>query len=162
MVKMVDFRSKEEKEFYVSAWTRFLTEMAKMKKEIDEERYRFVILLLKYAMAAEESKVELFVDEMIESAKRGKAPACAVKFKTTIIKMVQLLEKKGISRDNISLVWGGGQTQLTSKQKAKAKIKEQKDKMEEAGIDVDELMETMELDKVDDRVLLGSYQNIYD
>lgn len=153
MVKMVDFRTKEEKDFYVTAWTRFLDEMAKLKKSIDEDRYRFVILL-KYAMAAEESKVTLFVDEMIESWKRGKAPACAVKFKTTIIKMVQLFEKRGISRDKISLVWGGGQTQLTNKQKAKAKIKEQKDVMEAAGVNVDELMETMELDKIDDRVLI--------
>ena len=153
MVKMVEFRSKEEKDFYTSAWNRFLEEMARMKKEVDEDRYRFVILL-KYAMAAEESKVNLFVDEMIASAKRGKAPACAVKFKTTIIKMVQRFEELGIKRDSISLIWGGGQTQLTTKQKAKAKIKEQTGKMEEAGINVDELFETMELDKIEDRVLL--------
>ena len=154
MVKTVDFRTEEERIFYITAWQRFLEEMAKIKKEIDEERYRFVILL-KYAMAAEESKADLYVDEMIASAKRGKAPACAVKFKCTIIKMVQKLDKLGISRDKISLIWGGGQTQLTQKQKAKAKIKEQRDVMEAAGVDVDELMETMELDKVDDRILMN-------
>lgn len=153
MVKKVSFPDAATKEFYEKAWHRFLEEMAKAKKEVDEGRYRFVILL-KYAMAAELSKAKLFVDEMIASSKRGKAPVCAVKFKGTIIAMVQEFEKRGIGRDQISLIWGGGQTQLTKKEKAKNLLKKKADELKEAGVDIDELMETMELDKVEDRELL--------
>ena len=154
MVKRYDFPDAKTRDFYNKAWARFLEQMAKAKKAVDEDRYRFVILL-KYAMAAELSKAKLFAKKMHDAVeKRGKAAGLAVKFKGTIIAVVQELEKLGVSRSNISLIWGGGQTQLTAKQKAKNKLKENKEAMEEAGVDIDELMETMELDKVEDRELI--------
>jgi hypothetical protein len=152
-VEIRDFPDAASREYYNKAWARFLKEMEEIKKEIDPERYRMVILL-KYAIAAEESKATLFVDEMMNDAKRGFAPACAVKFKSTVIKMVQEFERRGVSRNNISLVWGGGQTQLTVKQKAKQALKAKSKELAAGGIDIDELMEQMGLDKIEDRVLI--------
>lgn len=154
MVKRVEFPDKETKEFYEKAWTRFLKKMEKAKKEVNEERYRFVILL-KYAMAAELSKAKLFAREMHNAVEvKGKAAGCALKFKGSIIAVVQELEKLGVTRDKISLIWGGGQTKLTKKEKAKAAIRAKASEMEAAGVDVDELIETMELGDVEDRELI--------
>jgi len=66
-----------------------------------------------------------------------------------------------VDRDNISLVWGGGQTQLTAKQKAKAKVKAIAKKMAAMSEDGEveyseaEMMEAMDLEEVEDRELFN-------
>src|SRR6202012_2403243 len=75
--------------------------------------------------------------------------------KQTIIAVVQeLSDKYGVTRDNISLIWGGGQTELTEKQKAKAEFKKKRERLVELGVDVDELEESLDLDSIPDRELI--------
>ena len=79
--------------------------------------------------------------------------AAAPKFKGTVIKIVQELEKMGVSRDNISLIWGGGQTQLNDKQKAIEAVKKKAEKLKAMGIDVEDMLKDMGLDDVEERVI---------
>lgn len=159
-VEYIDFETPEKRAFYLAAWERFLAELAKMKeKELQggqpEGNYQFTILL-KFAMAAELCHADHFARDMFECVQRGKAAVLGCKFKGTIIEVVRLLvEKYGVNRDLISLIWGGGQTQLTKKQKAKKKIKGMADKLAAADISVDEMLQDLNLEDVEDRELLN-------
>lgn len=157
-VEKINFSSPEERLFYEAAYERFLAQKAKKEAANDAgDATGFSIFteLLMFQMAAEEIKVNILADRMWADVQAGKASVCGVKFKKTIIKIVMRLEEKyGVKRDNISLIWGGGQTQLTKKQKAKAKIRELGDKLLEIGSSVDELLKDSMLDDVEDRVLM--------
>lgn len=157
-VRVIPFETKEKRAFYEDAWNRFVKEKAKMEDAkaagLDGGNYMFVILL-KFAMAAELIHAEHFADDMYNTvANDGKAAVAAVKFKGTIIEIVKILnEKYGVPREHISLIWGGGQTQLTKKQKARKKIKELDEKFKAMGLSAEELLEDMDLDEVEDREL---------
>jgi hypothetical protein len=154
-VKVIQFETKEKAQFYFSAWERFLKEKAKMEEAkeqgLDPGNYMFVILL-KFAMAAELAHADHFAADMYEKVQKGYAACAAVKFKGTIIEIVKILnEKYGVSRDKISLIWGGGQTQLTKKQKDKQKIEEMDEKFKAMGLSAEEMLGDMGLEDVEDR-----------
>ncbi len=154
-IEMIDFETPEERKFYDEAWTRFQREMEKLEKDVDGANYKFVILL-KFSMAAELCRAPHLAKKMYDAVQRGKAAVCACKFKGTIIKVVQELhDKYGVSRDLISLIWGGGQTALTQKQKQKAKIKAMSDeKLAATGMSRDEILQLTQLEDVEDRELM--------
>ena len=159
-VKVIPFEDEEKRVFYETAWERFLKEKAKMEAEqleggIANGNFIFTILL-KQQMAAEMCHAPGFAKMMHDSViKNGKAACAAVKFKGTIIKIVQeLIDVHGWTREDISLVWGGGQTQLTQKQKTKKKIKELDEKMKELGSSAEEMIKDMDLEEVEDREIL--------
>lgn len=158
-VKIIPFESEEKRIFYTEAIERFEREKKKIdaaKDMGDSAGICYLTILLKYAMAAELNHADGFADMMYEAVtQRGKAAVCAVKFKQTLIAIVRRLnEKYGVSRDDISLIWGGGQTKQTKKQKAKEKLKSLKDKFAELGVDVNEMLIDTGLDEVDDRVII--------
>ena len=156
-VEVTQFETDEKRKFYLDAYERFLRDKAKIDAAVnagDNAGVCYLVILLKFAMAAELCHAEGFADRMYKAWQEGKAPVAAVKFKGTLTAMVEIfIEKYHISRDNISLIWGGGQTQLTKKQKAKAKIKSLKEKFESMGIEMDEMIEDVGLDEVEDRVI---------
>lgn len=155
-VSVIDFETEEKRVFYEQAWERFLREKAKLDQEVAagvaDGGYMFTILL-KQAMAAEMCHAEGIAGRMLHDVTSGLAACAALKFKGTIIEIVKILIANGVPRNKISLVWGGGQTQLTKKQKAKKKIKEIDAKLAAAGIDVLQLLEDCDLDEVEDREL---------
>lgn len=158
-VEFIDFETPQKRAFYEAAWERFLAELAKLKKaELDDGapsgNYIFTILL-KFAMAAELCHADHFAKDMYDCVQRGKAAVFGGKFKQTHREVVRLLVYKyGVSRDLISMVWGGGQTQLTKKQKAKNKIKSMEGKLAEADIDVNEMLTDLNLEDVEDREIV--------
>lgn len=148
----------EEKEFIDTAYERFLEEKAKIDAACeagDSAGVCYLVILLKWAMAAEFCHARHFARDMYKAWKeRGKAPVAAVKFKQTLIEIVRILiEEYGISRDNISLIWGGGQTKLTKKQETKSKLKEMEEKFKRMGLSVEEMIGDMGLEDVEDRVI---------
>lgn len=157
-VEKIRFKTAAEREFYDKAYARLLERQAKRAKELDQGmpgESQFAIMQA-FALAAEVCRYEQIADRMWESVKSGFAACAAVKYKATLIAIEQCLENKyGVNRNDISLVWGGGQTQLTAKQKAKKKMLEMSDKLREQGLDVQELMEETGLDKIEDRELLN-------
>jgi hypothetical protein len=160
-VDTIDFETDEKRTFYETAWERFLAEKAKIEAQQlagggVASGNNILVALLKFAMAAEFCHAEGFAKDMHHAVQEGFAACAAVKFKGTIIEIVRILtEKFGVPRDKISLVWGGGQTQLTKKQIAKKMLKAKKKEFEAMGMTVEEMMETLDLDEVEDRELLN-------
>lgn len=156
-VEIIQFETPELREFYRKAWDRFLEENAKLDKARDMGKpvgACFLVVLLKYSMAAEFCHAYGFAKFMHEAWQDGKAGVCFVKFKQTLIEVVEILVNKfGYKREDISLIWGGGQTALTDKQKKKQKIKDLKEKLEMVGLSVDEMIGDSGLDDVEDRVI---------
>lgn len=150
-VEIIDFQSPESRAEYDAAWNRYLIKKAKLEESVtDNPRFQALIELGIFLAAAEYCKRDIFAERMYRDVQAGKASVLAVKFKKTLIAVVKILhEKYGVSRDNISLVWGGGQTQLTDKQKLKAQVSQNMEAFEAAGISMDDLM----LSEVEDRVL---------
>jgi len=158
-IRLIEFRNDTERTFYHDALKRYeekKAKLAKKKEEGDAEAgIEMLVAFLMFRMAAEICRAEYIGDEMFRTVTVDKkAAVCAYNFKGSLIKSVMyLIEKKGVPRSQISLIWGGGQTQLNKKQKAKASIKAQADKLAAAGMNTDELLETLDLDEVEDREL---------
>lgn len=157
-VEIIDFEPPSEDndffdaaKYYQDAWTRYLTRKAKLEEEVcSNPRFRAMVELAMFLAAAEYSKCYVIAKRLYNDVQNGYAAVAAVKQKATIIKVVKILhEKYGVSRDKISLIWGGGQTQLTAKQKIKAKILENKELFADAGI----TLEDMNLDEVESRII---------
>ena len=158
-VEVVHFLSKETEKFYFDAQERAQRDADKIKASAEAGASISMCLLavlIRFAVAAEFCHAEVFAKDMYEAWQKGKAPVCAVKFKGTLIEIVRLLiEKHGIKRDNISLIWGGGQTKLTKKQEAKAKVKEAMEKLKQTGMSEEDILSCLGLsdEEVDTRVV---------
>ncbi len=88
--------------------------------------------------------------KMYHAVQEGYAAVSADKYKATIIKAVQMLiEKYGVSRDQISLIWGGGQTKLTKKQSTALEIQGKAEKLADAGYTVDQIMKMLNITEED-------------
>lgn len=159
-ITLISFKTREEQQYYDDTEKRYMEEKAKLAQDIEAGLVENsgiwpLVLLNKRCMAAEFCRRYHLAEMMFNAYKDGYAACCAVKYKQTLIAIVQILEEThGIKRDKISLVWGGGQTQLTKKQRVKASMKNKAEAIKAMGLDVDEMMEEMELDKVEDRVLV--------
>ena len=153
----IHFKSIEQAKWYHEAYKRYLMEKAKMDALKDTgQRINlcYLVIRLKFAMAAEFLHAEHFADSMEEDRRNGFAPVTAVKFKQTVIEIVSILiNKHHWKRSDISLIWGGGQTQLTKKQKTKNKIKDLEEELKKAGVEIDEILKDAGLDEIEDRVL---------
>ena len=125
-IQLIEFRNQQEREFYKKAWDRY--EEAKRKAEgyeLSASQSRFLILaqFTIFRRAAEMCRAEYLADAMYDAVMHGEAACLAVNFKGTIRKVTQILnEKYNISRDDISLIWGGGKTKKTKKQEQKENI----------------------------------------
>ena len=144
-----DFTDTEQE--YILAWQTYLEEMAKLEREVtDNPRFQALVKLGKFLQAAEYAKRYIFVKRLITDYRNGYAAILGCKQKKTIIAVVKILiSKYGIARNKISLIWGGGQTVLSAKQKLKAAVRAKEDLFKEQGIS----MEDLGLDEVEDRIL---------
>jgi hypothetical protein len=158
--ELIDFQSEEEEKFYRAAWDRYLEEKAKLDAIAAIEGkgatgINELVAFQKFRMCAELCRKEYLAKEMYDIVQnKKKAAVCALNFKGSIISVVKILcDKYKVPREQISLIWGGGQTELTQKQKNKKKILENADKLRAAGVDVDEMLRGLELDKIEDRIV---------
>lgn len=161
-IKLIEFETDDERKYYEDTEKRYYEKKAKLAeklgKEIGEDGSAggiwALVLLNERCMAAEYCRRYHLAKMMRKAVEEGYAAVCAVKYKNTIIGIVRILvEEWGIPRDKISLIWGGGQTQLTQKQKSKAEIMAAADQLKAIGIDSEKMLENLELDQVEDRVL---------
>ena len=158
-VEKIYFKTEEEKKYYDETEKRYFEEKAQLEADLESGKevngaLLHLVLLMKRCMAAERCRVPHIVERLLKWDAEGFAAVAAVKYKQTIIECIrEMVTKHGISRDQISIIWGGGQTALTQKQKAKASLKAKAAQLREAGIDEAELMADLELDKVEDRVI---------
>jgi len=161
-VEIVDFENEQQRKEYQDAWEKYLAKKAKLEEAVtDNPRFQAMIELGIFLAAAEYAKRDLFAKRMYEDVQNGYAAVMACKFKKTIIAVTQILVNRyGVPRDKISLVWGGGQTQLTAKQKLKQQVKANMAVFEAAGISMDDMMlgevEDRELEVLDASLRLGN------
>lgn len=160
-VLQIDFDTPESRNRYEQAYEKYLREKAKIDAakavgdSVGGSGIGILVEFLKFRMAAEAERALWLSRHMHKSVQDGKAAVCAVSFKNTIIHIVKnLIEQYGVPRDQISIIWGGGQTQLTAKQKAKKKIQEISAKLESQGMSSDDLLEQLDLAEVEDRELI--------
>jgi len=147
--RLVNFRNEEQRQHYEKAWDNYLKRRAKIEKMEGMPGQGFLILaqFTIFRRAAEWCHAENIADMMAESERGGFAPVAAVNFKQTIIRIVKfLITKHGYTRDDISIVWGGGQTGPSKKQELKMKFTKHMDILQAAGLSMDELG----LDDIDD------------
>lgn len=160
-IEKIRFETKEERIYYEEAYNRYQQEKAKLEAAglgtgtgDGGSRFALLVQFLKFRMAAEYCRRYQLAKRMFDAVQGGKASVAALNFKQTIIAVTRILvEDYKVPRDKISLIWGGGQTGLTKKQKLKAKIKEKADALKAAGEDVDQLLADLELDEVEDRLI---------
>jgi hypothetical protein len=158
-ITLISFKTREEQQYYDDTERRYMEKKAKLMQDIEAGLVENsgiwpLVLLNERCMAAEYCRKDHLAEMMYLKWKTGYAACCAVKYKRTLIAIVQILESKyGISRDKISLVWGGGQTQLNKKQKNKAAINQKAEALKAMGLDVDELIDDLDLKDVEERTL---------
>lgn len=158
--ELIDFQSKEEEDYYRKAWDRYLEEKAKLDAIAAIEGkgatgINELVAFQKFRMCAELCRKEYLAKEMYDIVQhKKKAAVCALNFKGSIMSVVKILcDKYKVPRSQISLIWGGGQTELTQKQKNKKKILDNREKLEAAKIDVDAMLKDFDLDKIEDRII---------
>lgn len=168
-VQMIDFDTEEDRQFYYTAYERFLKEKAKIEamEGISGGQSRFMILveMLKFRQAAELCRARHLAKAMWEAVNvHHQAAVCAVNFKQTITKIVKILHDDfNVSREEVSLIWGGGAKAPTKKQKLKAKLEANKDilaQLTAAGIsfsdiDLDDVEAQAEKEEHDPSLKLG-------
>lgn len=158
-VTLIDFETEEEAKYYAETEKRYLEKKAKLAQDIESGEVENggiweLVLMNERCMSAEFIRAPHLAKKMYEAWQQGYAAVCAVKYKRTLIKVVQILmDKYGVSRDAISLIWGGGQTKLNKKQKLKSSLTAKTAALEALGMDVKKLMEEMALEQVEERVL---------
>ena len=113
-VELISFETEEGRKFYDTALERFLAEKAKAESnvEMSDSQKNICILtaLLVFRIAAESNpdRVRIIARRMWRAVQEGKAAVAALNFKISIVKIVQvLINDFNVSRDKISLIWGG-------------------------------------------------------
>ena len=105
---LIGFRSVAQKLHYDNAWARYLEELAKIDKDAPGGLAQVFVAILKFRMAAEECKAEDIAEAMWDSVQQGKSAIGAFNFKKGIGMAVKyLVDKKGVAREDISIIWGG-------------------------------------------------------
>lgn len=173
-IQMMQFRNAEERAYYQKAYDRFLMEKAKIEEKagkgsVGNSGMQILVEFLKFRQAAEEIKVESICDAMVDAVNNYKqAAVAAFNFKFSIAKAVKYLnERYGISRDNISLIWGGGNSSMSKERKKKLDMKKKiegndmlKQLFAEADIDMYDLgLNTVDEQRkvvIDETLRLGS------
>lgn len=155
-VEVIPFQSAEAAAYYQAAWERWLKEKAAAEakeKETGEKESGLDRLTrdLKFRMAAEYVRADIIGERMYQDVQSGRfAAVSANNFKGTVIGIVKyLIEKRGVSRDQISLVWGGGKTGLTKKEKASLDVLKKAEQLLAAGITQDEIFKMLDIEPED-------------
>ncbi len=160
-ITMIHFETKEEQQYYDDTEKRYIEKKAKLAERLGLDfdtggGIWGLVLLNERCMAAEYCRRYHIAKKMYRAVtKEGKAAVAAVKYKNTLIAVVRILvEEMGVPRHMISLVWGGGQTAMTQKQKIKAQLKAKTEALAAAGLDVADMLKDFELEDVEDRVVV--------
>lgn len=128
-ISVIDFRSDDSRRRYEMAYENFLQEKAKIEAKAEAGGFtgnaglQILVQLLKFRMAAELEKIPDICDRMIDAVEHGEAAVASLNFKQSIAAAVRYMNDRGISRDKISLIWGGGNSSMNQKRKKKLELK---------------------------------------
>ena len=106
-VVVCDFASDRDQEIYNAAYKRWQEAAAKLGKSTSS-KFEAWIALGQFSKAAEPLRSHFFTDKIIKNFRaKSKATIIATRFKSTIIKTLHNLITAGLTRRDISIIWGG-------------------------------------------------------
>lgn len=126
-IKLIEFSNQQERDAYAQAWTNYLNAIAKLQdSSMPGGKFLLLVQFLKFRQAAELIRAPWIARELWEIVNRRKKSAvCALNFKETISKIVHILVLDyGVSRDEISLIWGGQANKGVKKKRKKKPLEE--------------------------------------
>ena len=107
--RLIDFENHEDRVAYKKAFEDYLKELSQCGREAKFGQKLKLVADNKFRERAEIIRAPYLAKEAAHLIKEGSQVTIACNFQTTISKIVTLLvHNYGISRDKISLVWGGG------------------------------------------------------
>lgn len=107
--ELIDFETPEKKARYDKAFEDYVKELAQCGKSPKFGRKLKLVATNKFRERAEELKADYLAKDAFNKMSEGFQVTIACNFQTTIAKIVTILvHKYGVSRDKISLIWGGG------------------------------------------------------
>lgn len=108
-ILMIDFESPADREYYQKAFDRYMEDIAKIRaSDMANSNFLELVAWLKFRQAAEFCRRRYLARQMYHAVQEGFAAGCACNFKATIAGVVLELHRVfKVSRDKISIVWGG-------------------------------------------------------
>lgn len=124
-VKMIQFETAEQREYYQKAFERYLEAVGKLEKEGGaNSKFLMLVEWLKFRQAAEFCRCEYMAREMHKAVQEGYASIAALCFKASQAKTALILNRDyNVPRPLISMIWGGSAS-FTSQEDKRISAKE--------------------------------------
>lgn len=107
-VRIYQFRTEEDRQTYRQAWQRHVERCQLLGKDADAGA-EYTSLMI-FAKEVEPIRARQVVEEMYANVQEGRTSIMATRFTGTIIKGVfTLMDEFNVTRDQISIIWGGRQ-----------------------------------------------------
>lgn len=107
-VMLVDFANEHDREYYASAYDRFLEKCKKLGKRTKFNRFERAVAIGQFRLAVEPLHVDQIVDLGHQYIQRNEAAiVIGTAYKNSIVRAMIKCEKLGYGRNDISLIWGG-------------------------------------------------------
>lgn len=104
--RVYQFESEEDRQIYAAAWERHIERCRLLGKDPDAGA-EYTSLMI-FAKDVEPIRAKQVVREMFQNVQAGGSSVMATRFTGTIIRaMFILMDEYGVSRDQISVIWGG-------------------------------------------------------
>ena len=109
-ILLIDFLKEEDRIHYDKAFTDYVKECAQLRKSTAFGQKTKLVAMNKFRQRAELIRAEWYAENMYKEVNEYNHTAvCACEYQTTIVKAVLALLKRGVKRDDISIIWGGGE-----------------------------------------------------
>lgn len=106
--QLIHFQNDSEREMYDRAVKDMMEKYERLQKELPSDaKFQEFLIQGEFRRRAELIRAPLFAKLMLEAVENGYAAIAACNNRPTIARIVRTLSAMGISRDKISLIWGG-------------------------------------------------------
>jgi len=106
---VVDFKSSADREKYDNFYKAYLEMLEKMHREENDSPFQQWIAINVFRKGVEPMRNAAAADRIQHNLSRKVATAVGVNYKCTVTDLVFQLEQHGIHRNQISIIWGGGE-----------------------------------------------------
>lgn len=138
-IQLISFSNDDERNAYNKAWEDYLKKCAEIEgRDMPGGKFMLLVQFLKFRQAAELIRAPWLARRLYQIVNNdNKSGICACNFKHTISKITKhLVLDYGVSRDEVSLIWGGMDDKPVKKRKIVSK--EKLDKLKELIGEMDE------------------------
>ena len=104
-ISLCDFINEQSRQRYASAEQRYIESLEKIGKDGSKLSYGAIFTI--FRAAEEREKCPVFVDRAMQAVRDGRSAIIGICFQDSLIDIVGELISRGVSRDKISIIWGG-------------------------------------------------------